>query len=237
MPNAPRKWKTSRSLAVAGVALVAGLGVTALAVPALAAQDPVLTPDQQSTLQTQFDAHKACLEQQGVTLPTKPADGTKPELTDEQKAAMKAAHDACESSEPTRPTLTDEQQATLKAQSNEYRSCMDEQLSAAGITKPEKPADGTQAAPPADGQTGQRPARPQLTDEQKAAFDAARTACADLQPNLGVDGLGPMGGPGGPGGHGPGGFGGPGGRMGPGGPGAPSGSGTSGSAATTSKAV
>ncbi len=203
MPKAPRKWKTPRSLAVAGVALVAGLGVTAVAVPALAAQDPVLTPDQQSTLQTQVDAYQACLTEQGVTLPEKSADGTKPELTDEQKAAMKAARDACESQRPSRPTLTDEQQAQLKAQHDEYRACMDTQLSAAGITKPEKPAEGTQ---PTQDQTGQRPARPQLTDEQKAAFEAARTACADLQPNLGVDGLGPMGGPGG---HGPGGFAGP----------------------------
>ena len=217
MPNTPRKWKTPRSLAIAGVALVAGLGVAAVAVPALAAQDPVLTPDQQSTRKTQVDGYQACLEQQGVTLPTKPADGTKPQLTDEQRAAMKAAHDACESSEPTRPTLSDEQRATLQAQAEQYRSCLSAQLSASGITLPTKPADGTPAAPPAG---GQRPSRPQITDEQKAAFDAARTACADLQPNLGVDGIGPMGGPGG---HGPGGFGGPGGRMGPGGPGAPSG--------------
>ena len=231
-------WKTPRTLMVAGVALVAGLGVGAAVVPALAAQDPVLSPDQQSTLQSQADAHKACLQQQGVTLPAKPADGTKPQLTDEQKAARKAAHDACESSEPTRPTLTDEQKAKLQAQQEQYRSCLTTQLGASGITVPQKPAppaDGTQAAPPAD---GQRPQRPQLTDEQKAAFDAARTACADLQPNLGVDGAGPMGGHG-FGGHGSGGPGGPGGRFGgPDGPGGQSGSGSpSGSAQATSTAV
>lgn len=230
MQQSPSKWKTPRSLAVAGVALVAGLGVAALAVPALAAQDPVLAPDQQSTLQAQVDAYQACLTEQGVTLPEKPADGTRPELTDEQRTAMEAAREACESQRPSRPELTDEQQAELKAQHDEHRACMSEQLSAAGITKPEKPAEGTQ---PSQDPNGQRPARPQLTDEQKAAFEAARTACADLQPNLGVDGLGPMGGPGGHG-HG---MGGPGGRMGPGGPGSSSGSGSSGSSQATTSAV
>ncbi|MFA5884342.1 MAG: hypothetical protein WDA60_10865, partial [Acidimicrobiia bacterium] len=208
-------WKTPRTVMVAGVALVAGLGVGAAVVPALAAQEPVLSQEQQSQLQSQVDAYKACLEQQGVTLPEKPADGSKPELTDEQKAAMKAAHDACESQRPSRPELTDEQKATLQAQVQEHRSCMETQLGAAGITMPQKPVDGTQTAPPAD---GQRPQRPQLTDEQKAAFEAARTACADVAPNLGVEGIGPMGhGHGGPGGMGgPGGrFGGPGGRGGP----------------------
>src|SRR3954465_11317594 len=71
-------WKSPRILFVSGAALVVGLGVGAAVVPALAAQDPVLTPDQQSTLQQQSDAFKACLEQQGVTLPSKPADGTRP---------------------------------------------------------------------------------------------------------------------------------------------------------------
>jgi len=224
-------WKTPRTLMVAGVALVAGLGVGAAVVPALAAQDPVLSPDQQSTLQSQADAYKACLQQQGVALPAKPADGTKPQLTDEQKAALKAAHDACESSEPARPTLTDEQKAKLQTQMEQYRSCMRTQLSASGVTLPQKPADGTQAAPPADGQRPQRPQRPQLTDEQKAAFDAARTACADVQPNLGVTGIGPMGGLGG---HG---FGGPGGPGGPGGHGFGGPDGQSGSAQTTRTAV
>lgn len=194
-------WKTPRTLLVAGTALVAGLGVGAAVVPAMAAQDPVLTQEQQSTLQSQIDAFTSCLQEQGVTLPEKPADGSKPQLTDEQKSAMRAAHEECEGSRPSRPELSAEQQATLQSQMQEHRACMEAELSAAGITKPEKPADGS------------RPERPQLTDEQKAAFAAARTACEDVRPNLGVEGGGPMGG------HGLRGLGGPGGRGGPGGPG------------------
>ena len=195
-------WKTPRSLAVAGVALAAGLGVGAVALPAFAAQDPVLTEDQQSTLQAQIDAYQSCLESQGVTLPEKPADGTRPEITDEQRDAMRAAREACQDQRPERPQLTDEQRAELQSQREEHRTCMEEQLSAAGITRPEKPAEGSQAP-------GERPQRPELTDDQKAAVQSARDTCADLEPNLGVEGIGPMG-HGGPGG--------PGGRMGPGGP-------------------
>lgn len=188
-------WKTPRSLAVAGVVLVAGLGVGATALPASAAQDPVLTPEQRNTLQAQIDAYKACLARNGVTLPERPADGSRPELTDEQRQAMRAARQACESERPQRPELTDEQRATLRSQMEEHRACMEEQLSAAGITRPEKPAEGSR-------QPGERPARPQLTDEQRAAFQAAREACQDTAPNLGLDGIGPFGrgGPGGPGG-------------------------------------
>jgi hypothetical protein len=192
-----------------GAFLVAGVGLTAAAAPAFAAQDPVLTPEQQSTLQAQVDAYQACLEGQGVTLPERPAGGEKPEITDEQRSAMRAARDTCADQRPDRPDLSEEQRATLQAQSEEYRACTSEELSAAGITKPERPAEGST--------TGERPARPVLTDEQKAAFEAARTACEDLRPNLGVDGLGPMGrGPGGPGGPGGRGFGGPDGRGGSG---------------------
>lgn len=216
-------WKTPRTLAVAGVALVTGIGVGAAVVPAMAAQDPVLTPDQQSTLQTQVDAYRTCLESNGVTLPEKSADGTRPDLTDAQREAMRTAREACEDQRPQRPELSDEQRAALQSQMEEHRACMDEQLSAAGITKPEKPADGSGQS----GQPGQRPARPELTDEQKAAFESARTACADLEPNLGVDGLGRMG-------HGgPGGVGGP----GRGGPGGQRGQDGSGSNPTTSAAV
>lgn len=184
-------WKTPRTLLVSGAALVVGLGVGAAVVPALAAQDPVLTPDQQSTLSQQSDAYKACLEQQGVTRPEKPADGTRPEISDGQRAAMRAAHEACASVRPTRPVLSEEQQATLKAQMEEFKSC----LNAQGVTLPERPAAGT---PPQD---GTRPARPEISDEQRAQMKAAAEACADVAPNLG-------GGPGvgGPGfGHGPGG--------------------------------
>ncbi len=203
--------KTPRTLAVAGMALVAALGVAATAAPAFAAQEPVLTEEQQSTLQAQVDAHKACLEGQGVTLPEKTEDGTKPEITDEQRAAMKAARDACADQRPDRPELSDEQKAQLQAQVQEHRACMEAELSAAGITKPEKPADG------------QRPSRPELTDAQKAAFQAAHEACEDTQPNLGIEGIGPMGR------RGPGGHGGPGGRG-------PQGSGNA-PAAQTSRAL
>jgi len=176
-----------RSLAVLGIAL--GLG--AVAVPAFAAQSPVLDEQQRSTLQAQVDAYRSCLQSQGVTLPEKPADGSKPELTEEQRSAMRAAHEACASQRPQRPELTEEQRTTLRAQIEEHRACMETQLSAAGITRPERPADGT------------RPVRPELTEAQKAAFAAARDACADSAPNLGVKGLGRPHGPGGPGrGHG-----------------------------------
>ena len=200
--------KSPRTLAIAGLSLVAGLGVMATAAPAFAAQDPILTEEQQRTLQAQVDAYEACLEGQGVTLPEKPADATLPEITDEQREAMHAAREACAEQRPDRPELSEEQQATLQAQREEHRACMEEQLSAAGITKPEKPAEGSTGQ---SGQTGERPQRPQLTDEQKAAVQAAHDACEDSEPNLGVEGIGPMG-RGGPGGHG-----GPGGRMGPGG--------------------
>jgi hypothetical protein len=194
-------WKTPRTLLVSGAALVVGLGVGAAVVPALAAQDPVLTPEQQSTLQQQADAFKACLEQQGVTLPAKPADGTRPELNDDQKAALRAAFEACQGQRPTRPELSDEQKAKLQSQFEQYRACLEAQ----GLTKPERPAPSADGTPPQ---------RPQISDEQKAQIEAARTACADLQPNLGA-GVGPFGGPGRPGGFGHG-FGGPGGPMGQG---------------------
>ena len=212
-------WKTPRTLLVSGAALVVGLGVGAAVVPALAAQDPVLTPEQQSTLQQQSDAFRACLEQQGVTLPAKPADGTRPEPSDEQKAALRAAHEACATLRPTQPELSDEQKAQLQSQMEQYRACLEAQ----GVTKPERPApsaDGTRPAEPRMGerQIGDR----QISDEQKAQMDAARTACADVAPNLGVTGAGPLGrGPGGPG-------------FGHGGPGGPrGGTGTTGSGQTT----
>jgi hypothetical protein len=201
-------WKTPRTFAIASAALVAGLLVGAAVVPAVAAQDPVLTPEQQSTLQSQIDAHKACLQQQGVTLPEKSADGSRPELTDDERQAIRAALEACASTRPTKPELSDEQRAQLQAQMDEHRECIAAELSAAGISLPEKPAPGTESA------DGRRLHRPALTDEQKAAFEAARSACEDLRPNLGVEGIGPFGHGFGPRGHhGPGRFGGPGGAS------------------------
>jgi len=188
--------KTPRILAVAGAALVVGLGLGVTALPALAAQDPILTEEQRETFQTQIDAYKACLQGQGVTLPERPADGTPPELTEEQRAAMRAAREACADQRPQRPQLSDEQRAELRAQVEEHRACMEEQLSAAGITRPERPDPGTQPS-------GERPPRPQLTDEQRAAIQSARAACEDLEPNLGVDVPGPFGHGHGPRGHRP----------------------------------
>jgi hypothetical protein len=112
------------------------------------------------------DAQKQCLADQGVTLPQRPADGTRPTpLTDEQRAALKAAAEAC--GLPVRvpggpgfggprgdhPALTDAQ-----------KQCLADQ----GVTLPQRPADGTRPTPP--------------TDEQRAAFRAAAEACGLTPP-------------------------------------------------------
>jgi hypothetical protein len=175
-----------RSIAVMGVVL--GLG--AVAVPAFAADTPTPDPQARAARSAQFEAFRACLQDQGVTLPERPADGTRPELTDEQRSAMRPAGEACASlrperpaGRPDRPRLSEEQRTALRAQMEEHRACMETQLSAAGITRPERPADGS------------RPARPELTEEQRAAFAAARSACADSRPDLpGFGRRGPRGG-------------------------------------------
>ncbi len=96
------------------------------------------------------DEQRQCLAGQGVTLPARPADGTRPEITDEQRAAMRAAAETCGLPAPQihghvrRPALTDEQ-----------RQCLSEQ----GVTLPARPADGT---------------RPELTEQQHAEFARRR---------------------------------------------------------------
>jgi hypothetical protein len=114
------------------------------------------------------DEQKACLEAQGITRPEKPADGSRPARpTEEQRAEHEAAAQACGVTLPARghrhgprgdrPRLTDEQKACLEAQ---------------GITKPEKPADGSRPEPP--------------TAEQRERMRAAVDACGI--PRLGGQG-------------------------------------------------
>ncbi len=97
------------------------------------------------------DAQKQCLADQGVTLPERPADGSRPQLSQEQRDAMKAAAKACGLPTPGprggRPALTDAQ-----------KQCLADQ----GVTLPERPADGS---------------RPQLSQEQRDAMKAAAKAC------------------------------------------------------------
>ena len=50
------------------------------------------------------DAQKQCLADHGVTLPQRPADGTRPTPpTDEQRAAFRAAAEACGLTPPAAP--------------------------------------------------------------------------------------------------------------------------------------
>ena len=123
------------------------------------------------------DAQKQCLADQGVTLPQRPAaDGTgqRPSPpTDEQRAAFRAAAEACGLPTPPagdhrpgfggpggpRPALTDAQ-----------KQCLADQ----GVTLPQRPADGA---------TGERPAPP--TAEQRDAFRAAAAACGITIPEHG----------------------------------------------------
>ena len=42
------------------------------------------------------DAQKQCLADQGVTRPEKPADGSRPQLTQEQRDALRQAREACD---------------------------------------------------------------------------------------------------------------------------------------------
>jgi hypothetical protein len=99
------------------------------------------------------DAQRQCLSDQGVTLPARPADGSRPELTPEQRHALRQARVACglpAMGRPGRgqgPPLTDAQ-----------RQCLSDQ----GVTLPARPADGS---------------RPELTPEQRDALRQAAEAC------------------------------------------------------------
>ena len=41
------------------------------------------------------EARQQCLADQGVTVPTPPADGSRPQLTEEQRVALRQAAEAC----------------------------------------------------------------------------------------------------------------------------------------------
>jgi hypothetical protein len=123
------------------------------------------------------DAQRQCLADHGVTLPQRPGvDGTgrRPSPpTDEQRAAFRAAAEACGLPTPPagghrpgaggpdgpRPALTDAQ-----------RQCLADQ----GVTLPQRPADGG---------TDERPAPP--TAEQRDALRAAAAACGITIPEHG----------------------------------------------------
>ena len=115
---------------------------------------------------------EACLTAKGFTNPARPVDGTtvtpRTPPTAEQRAAFQAAATACGITLPSggpagqggpggRPQLTNDQQSCLATN---------------GITPPAKPV----------GTAGTRPARVEPTAEQRAAFDAAATACGITLP-------------------------------------------------------
>ena len=146
------KVRNAVGLAVGALALVAvpAFGITAVADAATGESG---APGGRGGRPQLTDEQKACLAEQGVTPPERPADGTRTPPTDEQRAAMKAAAEACGlparlgPGPGQRPQLTEEQKACLAEQ---------------GVTPPERPADGTRTPP---------------TDEQRAAMKAAAEAC------------------------------------------------------------
>ena len=91
---------------ILGTVIVAGLAVASFGSFAGAADDNsastatgtgTAAPDGTARPHPQLsDDQKQCLANQGVTLPQRPADGTRPTPpTDEQRAALKAAAEAC----------------------------------------------------------------------------------------------------------------------------------------------
>jgi hypothetical protein len=166
------------------VGFVALAALPALGVGAFAAADAATTATNgeegaRPARPALTDAQKQCLADQGVTLPQRPADGTgqRPAPpTDEQRAAFRAAAEACGLPTPPagdhrpgfggpggpggpRPALTDAQ-----------KQCLADQ----GVTLPQRPADGS---------TGERPAPP--TAEQREAFQKAAAACGITIPEHG----------------------------------------------------
>ena len=94
------------------------------------------------------DAQKQCLSDQGVTLPQPSTSGERPQLSQEQRDAFRAAAQACGIEfGPHRAPLTDAQ-----------KQCLSDQ----GVTLPQPSTSGE---------------RPQLSQEQRDALRAAAEAC------------------------------------------------------------
>jgi hypothetical protein len=100
------------------------------------------------------DAQKQCLADHGVTVPAKPEDGSRPEVSQVQRDALRQAAEAC--GLPTtvlrpghrlRPELTDAQ-----------KQCLADQ----GVTVPAKPTDAS---------------RPEFSQAQRDALRQAADAC------------------------------------------------------------
>jgi hypothetical protein len=140
--------------------VVTVVGFVALAVVPVLALNSLATADTggaaagegtAGTARALTEAQRQCLAGQGVTRPARPADGSRPELTQEQRDALRRAAEACGlpmgPRRGLRPPLTDAQ-----------RQCLAEQ----GVTLPARPVDGS---------------RPDLTGEQRAALRRAAAAC------------------------------------------------------------
>ncbi len=144
------------------------------------------------------DEDRACLEEQGVTVPEieRDEDGRpteRPDFSDEEKEAFRAAAEACGIERSFGHHGPGRLFGSL---SDEDRACLEE--NGADLPEIETDEDGN-PVPPEE--------RPELSDEEKEArrdaFQAAAEAC-------GIDLPEGCGGPGGPGGfRGPGGFGDP----------------------------
>jgi hypothetical protein len=93
-----------------GRGIVTVVGFVALAVVPVLALNSLATADTGGTSGSEgttaapralTDAQRQCLADQGVTLPARPADGSRPELSQEQRDALRQAAVAC--GLPTRP--------------------------------------------------------------------------------------------------------------------------------------
>ena len=149
--QAPKKVR--RLGALAGVMMMSTALVGVLAPSAFAQESNTNdTTEAQGHRRPQLtDEQKSCLQDHGVEKPATDANGNRVKPTDEQRAAFRAAAEACNidlpAGGPGRPQLTDEQ-----------KSCLQDH----GVEKPAADANGNRVEP---------------TDEQRAAFRAAAEAC------------------------------------------------------------